>query len=102
MFSSNEIYVYVAGVLLGLAFIILAVYTVHKVIIVDAKDLLVKFVILAFTSLIALFIVDKIVAFRIDLLKGMDKDIFDLIKTLTLMIFSYYFGVNKNEEKGNK
>jgi hypothetical protein len=55
-----------------------------------------------FTSLVALFIIDKVVAFKIHLLdEGMDIQLFDLIKTLTLMIFSYYFGT-KNSQKEDK
>jgi hypothetical protein len=49
---------------------------------------------------VALFIVDKMIAFRIKLLADdINKELFDLIKTLILMIFSYYFGTknNKNE-----
>ena len=63
----------------------------------DTKDVLVKFIILVFTALVALYIVDKVVAFRIDLLdKESSLALFDLIKTLILMIFSYYFGTKNN------
>jgi hypothetical protein len=49
---------------------------------------------------VALFFVDKFIAFRIKLLADeINKELIDLIKTLILMIFSYYFGTknNKNE-----
>ncbi len=66
------------------------------------KDQLVKFVLVIFTSLVALFIIDKTVAFKVSLLDdSMDSQLFDLIKTLTLMIFSYYFGT-KNSQKEDK
>ncbi len=67
----------------------------------DTKDVLVRFIILVFTALVALFIVDKVIAFRIKLLpEDTNKELFDLIKTLILMIFSYYFGT-KNSSKEN-
>jgi hypothetical protein len=50
---------------------------------------------------VALFVVDKVIAFRIKLLtEETNKELFDLIKTLILMIFSYYFGTkNKTENE---
>jgi hypothetical protein len=90
----------ITGIILGLTIIITSVYFVNKMFINDTKDVLVRFIILVFTSLVALFIVDKVIAFRIKLLADeINKELFDLIKTLILMIFSYYFGTknNKNE-----
>ena len=88
------------GIIMGLSIIICSVYFVNKMFINDTKDVLVRFIILVFTSLVALFIVDKVIAFKIKLLADeTNKELFDLIKTLILMIFSYYFGTknNKNE-----
>jgi uncharacterized membrane protein YbjE (DUF340 family) len=90
----------VFGILLGLSIIMSSVYFVNKMFVNDTKDVLVRFIILVFTSLVALFIVDKVIAFKIKLLADeINKELFDLIKTLILMIFSYYFGTknNKNE-----
>jgi hypothetical protein len=90
----------ISGILLGLTIIVSSVYFVNKMFINDTKDVLVRFIILVFTALVALFIVDKVIAFRIKLLADeINKELFDLIKTLILMIFSYYFGTknNKNE-----
>jgi hypothetical protein len=90
----------ISGIVMGLTLIISGVYFVNKMFINDTKDVLVRFIILVFTSLVALFIVDKVIAFRIKLLADeINKELFDLIKTLILMIFSYYFGTknNKNE-----
>ncbi len=100
MFSYPNLWVMISGILLGLSIIISSVYFVNKMFINDTKDVLVRFIILVFTSLVALFIVDKVIAFRIKLLADeINKELFDLIKTLILMIFSYYFGTknNKNE-----
>lgn len=100
MFSYPNLWVMVFGIILGLSIIMTSVYFVNKMFVNDTKDVLVRFIILVFTALVALFIVDKVIAFRIKLLADeINKELFDLIKTLILMIFSYYFGTknNKNE-----
>jgi hypothetical protein len=102
MFSSDNPIIMIFGILIGLGFIIGSVYWVNKLFVTNTKDQLVKFVLVIFTSLVALFIIDKTVAFKVPLLDdGMDNQLFDLIKTLTLMIFSYYFGT-KNSSKSEK
>ena len=100
MFSYPNLWVMILGIVMGLTIIISGVYFVNKMFINDTKDVLVRFIILVFTSLVALFIVDKVIAFKIKLLaEEINKELFDLIKTLILMIFSYYFGTKntKNE-----
>ena len=100
MFSYPNLWVMVFGIILGLSIIMTSVYFVNKMFVNDTKDVLVRFIILVFTALVALFIVDKVIAFKIKLLADeINKELFDLIKTLILMIFSYYFGTknNKNE-----
>ena len=100
MFSYSNLWVMVAGILLGLTFITTTVYYVNKLFVSSTKDVLVRFIILVFASLVALFIVDKIIAFKIKLLPDeQNAQLFDLIKTLVLMIFSYYFGTQKNDKK---
>lgn len=104
MFSSENVFIMIFGIILALTFITGSVYYVNKLFIANTKDQLVRFVLIIFTSLVALFIVDKTIAFKVKLLnEEMDSGLFDLIKTLTLMIFSYYFGTknsksNKEEE----
>ena len=100
MFSYPNLWVMITGIVMGLTIIISGVYFVNKMFVNDTKDVLVRFIILVFTSLVALFIVDKVIAFKIKLLSDeINKELFDLIKTLILMIFSYYFGTKntKNE-----
>lgn len=102
MFSSDNDFIMIFGILIGLGFIVGSVYWVNKLFASNTKDLLVRFVLVIFTSLVALFIVDKTVAFKIHLLgEEVSSQLFDLIKTLTLMIFSYYFGT-KNSQKDDK
>lgn len=99
MFSSSG-YTMIFGILLGLFLIVSSVYFVNKIFVKETKDVLVRFVILVFTALVALFIVDKVIAFKIKLIPDeQNNQLFDLIKTLVLMIFSYYFGTKNTEKK---
>ncbi len=102
MFSSNNQYMMVFGVIIALIFISMGVYFVNKLFSNATQDVLVRFILLIFASLVGVFIVDKIIAFKIQLLSEKQNDeLFDLIKTLILMIFSYYFGsqVSKKENE---
>jgi len=100
MFSHPNLWVMTSGIILGLFFITSTVYYVNKLFVSTTKDVLVRFIILVFAALVALFIVDKVIAFKIKLLPDeQNAQLFDLIKTLVLMIFSYYFGTQKNEKK---
>lgn len=88
------------GVFFGLAFIILSIYFISRVLVNQSQEILVKFILLIFTSLVALFIVDKVIAFKINLLEPeQNAQLFDLIKTLVLMVFSYYFGTKSVDTK---
>ena len=99
MFSSQNQFVMIFAVLLGLAFIIASLYFVNKMFANDTQEILVRFILLVFTALVGVWVVDKIIAFKINLLdEQQDSQLFDLIKTLVLMIFSYYFGSKKAVE----
>jgi len=87
------------GVVGGMAFIMYSVHYINKLFANQTKDLLVRFILLVFASLVGVFIVDKVIAFKMPLLSDAQNDqLFDLIKTLTLMIFSYYFGTQKSDK----
>ena len=103
MFSEGGI-VMVAGILLGLAVIGASVYFVNRLFASHTQEILVRFILLVFTSLVALFIVDKVIAWEVKLLsEEQNSQLFDLIKTLVLMIFSYYFGTKEGvETNGDK
>ena len=102
MFSSPNEYVMIFGVMLGLIFISGCLYFVNKLFANDTQEILVRFILLVFTALVGLFIVDKVVAFKIKLLSEENNNqLFELIKTLVLMIFSYYFGTKKFKENNN-
>ena len=100
MFSYPNVFVMIFAVLLGMAFIISSVIYVNKLFINDTKDVLVRFILLVFATLVGVFVVDKVIAFRIKLLSDeQNNQLFDLIKTLVISIFSYYFGTNKNSKE---
>lgn len=99
MFSSQNQGVMIFAVLLGLAFIIASLYFVNKMFANDTQEILVRFILLVFTALVGVWVVDKVIAFKIRLLdEEQGAQLFDLIKTLILMIFSYYFGSKKAVE----
>lgn len=100
MFSSGNIWIMVIAVAMSMSFIALSVYYVNKLFNNATRDILVRFILIIFASLVAVFIIDKVVAFKVNLLSVKQNDeLFDLIKTLVLMIFSYYFGTQKSEGK---
>ena len=103
MFSHSNSIVMIFAVMFSMVFIGTSVYYVNKLFTHQTKDVLVRFILLIFASLVAVFIVDKVVAFKINLLaEKQNDDLFDLIKTLILMIFSYYFGTQKLEKQNEK
>lgn len=100
MFSNDNIWVVMFAILFSMGFIVGSLYYVNKLFANDTKEILVRFILLIFTALVGVWVVDKIVAFKINLLsEDNDKELFDLIKTLVLMIFSYYFGTRGKSEK---
>jgi hypothetical protein len=102
MFSTGGITM-IIGILMAMGFIVGGIYFVNRIFVNDTKEILVKFILLVFTALVCLFIVDKVIAFKIKLLPDeQNNQLFDLIKTLVLMIFSYYFGTKKGVEEKNK
>lgn len=97
MFSEGG-WIMILGILLGLLFIVGSVHFISRILVNQTHEILVKFILLIFTALVALFIVDKVIAFKIKLLaEEQNSQLFDLIKTLVLMVFSYYFGTKSVE-----
>lgn len=103
MFSTGVLWVTIFAVIFSLGFITTALYFVNKIFIKDTQEILVKFILLVFTTLVGVYVIDKVVAFKIPLLSdSQDAELFDLIKTLVLMIFSYYFGTKKESNESNR
>ena len=100
MFSSDNPVIIISGILIAIIFISIGVYFVNKLFSNSTQDILVRFILMVFASLVGVFIVDKVIAFKTPLLsEEQNGDLFDLIKTLTLMIFSYYFGSQKGQKE---
>ena len=98
MFSEGGL-IMVLGILMGLVIIFGSVYMVHKLFSDSTQEVLVKFILLIFTAMVGLYIVDKLIAFKIHLVsEEQNKELFDLIKSLILMIFSYYFGTKSDKK----
>lgn len=103
MFTSPNTLIMVFAVMFSMAFISVGVWYVNKLFSNSTQDILVRFILMVFASLVGVFVVDKVVAFKINLLSNQqNSELFDLIKTLTLMIFSYYFGSQKGTDKKEK
>lgn len=101
MFAAGGVYM-VIGIALGLGVILGSVYFIHKMLTNSTQEILVRFILMVFTALVALFIVDKVIAWQVKLLSDeQNRQLFDLIKTLVLMIFSYYFGTKEGVETNN-
>ena len=60
MFSNPNLWVMICGILMGLTLIVSSVVFVNRLFVNSTKDVLVRFVIMVFTALVSLFIVDII------------------------------------------
>jgi hypothetical protein len=103
MFSSDTLWVMILGIVMALSFIIGSTYFVYKMFAESTKEILVRFILVVFTALVALFIVDKTIAWKVSLIAPeQNEQLFDLIRTLVLMIFSYYFGTKESGKKSEE
>ncbi len=66
MFSTNSHIITALAVILSLGFIVGCVYFVNKIFVNDTKEILVKFILLVFSALVGVYIIDKVVAFITD------------------------------------
>ena len=100
MFSYPNPFVMISGVLMSMLFIIGIVHYTNRLFVNASQDILVRFILIIFSALVGVFIVDKVIAFKISLLSDeQNNQLFDLIKTLILMIFSYYFGTQNKKNQ---
>lgn len=87
-------YVMIFGVLLSLGFIALGVWYFNKKIdsSLDQRTWLTRFISLLLAAMLGLFMVDKLVSFKIQLLTDeMSNGLFELIKNIVLVVFGYQF-----------
>ena len=86
------------GVLLSLSFVGIAVWYVNKMINeqLEEKKWLTRFVSLLLTAFLGIFIVDVLVSWQTKLLSDqMRNDLFELIKSVVLIVFGYQFNAKK-------
>ena len=85
----------IAGVIISLLFIAAFVWYINRHIgeKLKTKAWLTRYVSLLLTALVGLFIVDKVVSFQTKLLNDeMSNGLFELNKSIVLVIFGYEFG----------
>ena len=90
------------GVLLGIGLIVFMIWYFNKQIDNKLKDKqwLTRFAALSLIALLGLFIVDKLVAFKVNLLtEEMSNGLFELIKNIVLVAFGYQFGGKSDSKK---
>lgn len=92
----------IVGVVFSLGFIASAVWFVNNHINgkLSDKEWLTRYVAMLLAALVGLFIVDKIVSFKTQLLTDeMSQGLFELIKNIVLVIFGYQFNASTKVDK---
>ena len=88
--------VIVLAILLSLALICTSVWYLTKItskIIDKERQILLLVVVFGFSALLGIYVCDKIIAVKINLLSEQESiSIFNLIKDISLLVFGYYFG----------
>jgi len=99
MFSVGG-YTMIFGVLFAIFCIITFIWYVNTQIKAkNQQEWLTRFTAILLTALLGLFIVDKVIAFKIPLLTAqMSDELFNLIKNIVLIIFGYQFNRTKQTE----
>ena len=99
MFSAGG-YTMIFGVLFAISCIIGFIWYINTQIKAkNQQEWLTRFTAILLTALLGLFIVDKVIAFKIPLLTPqMSDELFNLIKNIVLIIFGYQFNRTKQTE----
>jgi hypothetical protein len=99
MFSAGG-YTMIFGVLFAIFCIVAFIWYVNTQIKAkNQQEWLTRFTAILLTALLGLFIVDKVIAFKIPLLTPqMSDELFNLIKNIVLIIFGYQFNRTKQTE----
>jgi uncharacterized protein YacL len=99
MFSEGGI-IMVVGVVFAIACIMTFIWYVNTQIRAkNQQEWLTRFTAILLSALLGLFVVDKVIAFKIPLLTPlMSDELFNLIKNIVLIIFGYQFNRTKQVE----
>ena len=99
MFSAGGITM-IVGVVFSIICIMIFIWYVNTQIVAkNQQEWLTRFTAILLSALLGLFIVDKVIAFKIPLLTPlMSDELFNLIKNIVLIIFGYQFNRTKQTE----
>ena len=64
MFSTTNVYITISAVIMAMSFIVGAIYYVNRIFSDNTQEILVRFILLVFTALVGVFVVDKVIAWR--------------------------------------
>ena len=96
-------YLLVVGIVLGIIFIGSAVYFANKLFVEKMEDSLIKIIILIVVAFAALYIVDKAILVNRHLLEPeQSKDLFNLVKDLAWLGLGKYLGNQGAKAKQTK
>lgn len=102
MYESGNQWEMVLGVLLSVGLIGALVWYVNSVIpkALDERQWLTRFVALVLTVFLGVFVGDVVVSWDVQLLSNeLRMGLFDLIKSIVLVVFGYQFGARAGEPK---
>ena len=99
MFSAGGLTM-IFGVVFAIFCIMVFIWYVNTQIVAkNQQEWLTRFTAILLSALLGLFIVDKVIAFKIPLLTPqMSDELFNLIKNIVLIIFGYQFNRTKQTE----
>jgi uncharacterized protein YacL len=99
MFSAGGLTM-IFGVIFAIICIMTFIWYVNTQIVAkNQQEWLTRFTAILLSALLGLFIVDKVIAFKIPLLTPlMSDELFNLIKNIVLIIFGYQFNRTKQTE----
>ena len=99
MFSAGG-FMMVAGIFFAIACIMAFFWYINtKIQAKNQQEWLTRFTAILLSALLGLFVVDKVIAFKIPLLTPqMSDELFNLIKNIVLIIFGYQFNRTKQVE----
>lgn len=98
----SESFMMVLGVVLSLSLVGALVWYVNSVIpkALDERQWLTRFVALVLTVFLGVFVADLIVSWDVQLLSNeLRVGLFELIKSIVLVVFGYQFGARGSESK---
>jgi len=100
IFTSGNPLIVIFGVLLSLGVVLGLLYFILNMTKVQTpQEKLITLVSMGYIILLGIFLVDKVVAFRIALLSEADSaTLFSYVKDISTLVFGYYFGTQTKDK----